>query len=1331
MSNESTSGPHRILVIDDNVAIHEDFRKILARPPNPSEKQMAAMESLLFGQSTVPATAAEFIVDCASQGREGHERVLRALAEGHPYALAFVDGRMPPGWDGVETIRHLWDASPDLQVVLATAYADYSWPDIQRQLGHTDSLLILKKPFDHVEVLQLAHALTRKWELDRQVRARIETLDAQVREKTQALRESEALLARSQQIAHLGSWRLDLETRRLSWSDEAYRIFGLTPQHLPASFETLLETVHPDDRPVLAREFTHSLRAGLDRCELEHRIVRRDSGETRHVHHLFVHERNASGMHVRSVGNLQDITERKLLNEALKVLSGDLAGLSGGEFFRAVCRHLTDALGMDCAFVARLDAQEGLLRVVDGWSGDQPLAPFAYHLAGTPCADVMKRGKEIFPSDVCTLFPEDELVVQMGIESYIGCSLFDKQGQPMGIIAVQGRQPLSTGLASMAGPMLDVFIDRVASEMIRFDTELRMHFQLDFQGIAAEVSSALIAANTDIEFDAAIDRCLGRLGILFKVDRSYVFQLFDDQTRMRNTHEWCEAGIPSEKGNLLDVRLEDVPWWSTRMPREGYVHIPRVSELPPDAEAERATLLAQGIQSLVMTAINGAHGKLIGFIGLDSVRAIRAWSPEEISLLGVVAGIIGAAIERKLAEEKLQQAASVFDHANEGITITNPDGVILDVNEAFSRITGYSREEVLGRTPRILRSGRHEPGFYAAMWQSLGTHGHWTGEIWNRRKSGDVYPEMLTISAVRGPDGAVQRYVALFSDISKIKEDQRKLERIAHYDALTGLPNRSLLGDRLQQAMAQAVRRNERLAVVYLDLDGFKAINDDYGHDAGDRLLTAASARMKHALREGDTLARLGGDEFVAVLIDLVDAESCLPLLNRLLAAAAEPLPDGAHVLKVSASLGVSFYPQVEPIDAEQLLRQADQAMYQAKQTGKNRYHLFDAERDRDLRGLHESLERIRAALAKREFVLHYQPKVDMKRGRVVGVEALIRWQHPLRGLLCPAEFLPLLDNHPLMISLGEWVIEEALTQVIAWRRADLTLPVSINIDAQQFVQNDFIDKMRDALARYPDYQPGDLELEIVETGALQDLAETAQTMRTGQALGIRFSLDDFGTGYSSLTYLKRLPAQVLKIDQSFVRDMLDDPDDLAILEGVIGLGAAFRRQVIAEGVETVAHGEMLLLLGCELGQGYAIAHPMPAAQIPAWLTQWQPSAQWTDTAPVARGNLPVLFALVEHRAWVNALNRYLLGESSTLPPLAGDHCRFGQWLDDVASREDSSDSALTRIQQLHASIHYKAVELVGLKQHEISDPGQSRIGEIGLLREALIKELRGFLTKY
>ena len=587
----------------------------------------------------------------------------------------------------------------------------------------------------------------------------------------------------------------------------------------------------------------------------------------------------------------------------------------------------------------------------------------------------------------------------------------------------------------------------------------------------------------------------------------------------------------------------------------------------------------------------------------------RDGSGRVVRLIGLVQDIT----ERKRAEERIRLAANVFSYAREGITIANADGVIIDINEAFTRITGYSREDAIGQNPRILKSGRQDKAFYEAMWEELNGPGHWSGEVWNRRKNGEVYAELLTISAVRDAQGNTQQYVALFTDITGIKEHQHQLEHIAHFDALTSLPNRTLLADRLQQAMAQVQRRKKQLAVTYLDLDGFKAINDTYGHEAGDHVLITLAQRMKEALREGDTLARLGGDEFVAVLVELEDVAASLPMLTRLLTAAAQPVQMGDLTLHVSASLGVTFYPQPQGIDADQLLRQADQAMYQAKVAGKNRYKIFDAAQDLDLRGHHESLERVRLALENHEFVLHFQPKVNMRSGKVIGAEALIRWQHPQKGLLAPAEFLPLIEDHPLAVAVGEWVINTALIQIELWHFAGLDIPISVNVGARQLQQVDFVERLKFILAKHPQVSPTSLELEVLETSALADMVQVSQVIEECCRIGVMFALDDFGTGYSSLTYLKRLRVTTLKIDKSFVRDMLEDPDDQAILEGVIGLAAAFKRQVIAEGVETIEHGAALMNIGCELAQGYGIARPMPGADMPAWAAAWKPDAAWCE----------------------------------------------------------------------------------------------------------------------
>lgn len=657
-------------------------------------------------------------------------------------------------------------------------------------------------------------------------------------------------------------------------------------------------------------------------------------------------------------------------------------------------------------------------------------------------------------------------------------------------------------------------------------------------------------------------------------------------------------------------------------------------------------------------------------------------------------GYIHDVTSRRRSAEELRLAAKVFAHAGEGILVTDAQAHIVNVNRAFTVITGYAREEVLGQTPRLLESDRYDDEFYQTVWQALLEHDYWHGEFWYRRKNGSQFAALLTISAVPDMQGHIEHYAAMFSDITALKENQQQLERIAHYDLLTGLPNRLLLGDRLKQAICQTRRRGMHLAVVFIDLDGFKKVNDQHGHAVGDKLLSVLSRRMTQVLREGDTLARLGGDEFVAVLVDLPDISISVPILDRLIEVAAQPVPVGDALCEVSASIGVSYYPQVEDIDADQLLRQADQAMYLAKQAGKNRYHIFDTEKDRTLRTRHERLDSIENALANGQFLLYFQPKVNMRTGEVLGAEALIRWQHPARGLLSPASFIPIIENHPLGINVGKWTIEAALTQIEIWRKAGLHVPISVNIGARDLLQPDFIMHLRGMLSRHPGAQPHDLELEILETSAVEDFGQVSQLMTLCERMGLRFALDDFGSGYSSLTYLKRLPAYLLKIDQGFIRDMLEDPDDIAILDALLALARSFGRNCIAEGVESIQHGEILLRLGCEWGQGYAIGHPMPVHEFEQWLHTWQVPLSWKGFEPDSRAALPMPFTYADHRVWISQMIDYLSGKTQA-PPQSET---FQYWRDQSGRPTFFGKDPNDQVDVLHQSIQQLAHSLSEMK---------------------------------
>ncbi len=586
---------------------------------------------------------------------------------------------------------------------------------------------------------------------------------------------------------------------------------------------------------------------------------------------------------------------------------------------------------------------------------------------------------------------------------------------------------------------------------------------------------------------------------------------------------------------------------------------------------------------------------------------------------GAQTGLFGISRDitaRKRSEQELAEAAIVFDSSHQAIMIVGPDMRIIRTNPAFSRITGYGQEEVRGKTPAMLSSGLHGPQFYQRMWADIHAAGFWTGEIWNRRRTGELYAELLSISVVRGADGSVRHYIGLFTDISELKAHEAALDRATYYDALTGLPNRRLLIDRLNQAVSHATGAGKSLAVCFIDLDGFKDINDRYGSSAGDRYLVGVAESLKSVLRGEDTLARLGGDEFVLLLQNLESAQECPAVLERVLQAARKPvLLDGASV-STSASIGVCFYPD-DHAAPDTLLRHADQSMYLAKQAGKNRYHLFDPERDRKAQAHRLQIERLRTALGQRELLLHYQPKVHLGTGQLLGVEALLRWNDPEHGLRTPAEFLPFIDGSDLELPLGRWVIREAVAQAAAWAAQGLDIQVSINVGAGQLLAPGFPEELAQVLAQHPALPPWRIELEILESAALADLKQAIDVLSACRQTGVRFALDDFGTGYSSLTYLRKLPVQALKIDQSFVRDMLSDPDDLSIVDSLIKLATAFKLQAVAEGVETREHARQLLAMGCHQAQGYGLARPMPAAQLPPWARQWDAGGNWL--APQAR----------------------------------------------------------------------------------------------------------------
>ncbi len=571
--------------------------------------------------------------------------------------------------------------------------------------------------------------------------------------------------------------------------------------------------------------------------------------------------------------------------------------------------------------------------------------------------------------------------------------------------------------------------------------------------------------------------------------------------------------------------------------------------------------------------------------------------------------------DKRQALERQRLSASLFQHLHEGLLITDPDLRALDVNPAYTQILGVPREELIGTVPSLLRPAPEDPVAReqrAAMWASLRDHGHWRGELLERRRDGTACMLHATISTVPAPAGSSdpRRYhVLVISDVTEQHSQRDQLERQAHFDALTRLPNRTRLSALMDEAMQAADRDGYLLVVCYLDLDRFKPVNDRHGHAAGDRLLAELADRLRSALRSRehwtDIAARLGGDEFVMLLRAGTLEEGRLAV-ERVLRVVSQPyvVDPAQEPVFITASMGATVYP-IDRSDADTLLRHADHAMYGAKQAGRNGYLFFDPEHRRRAEQRVMALGRIQDALDQQEFVLFYQPKVDMASGRVLGFEALLRWEHPQQGLVAPLQFLPLIETTGLSSSVGDWVLSRALEHLASWRRDGFDFSVSVNVSARHLQEPDFAQRLTELLARHTEPLAPHLELEMLETVAHADIEATSALVARCQAAGVKFALDDFGTGYSTLAYLKRLPVDVLKIDRSFVHHMLDDTQDRAIVEGVIGLARTFGCTVVAEGVEHAAQARTLLELGCRIGQGTGIAAPMPVEQVAAWVRSY------------------------------------------------------------------------------------------------------------------------------
>ncbi|WMW80563.1 PAS domain S-box protein [Undibacterium cyanobacteriorum] len=1063
------------------------------------------------------------------------------------------------------------------------------------------------------------------------------------------LQRSEEKLKEAQQIATLGNWEWDLHTNTQSWSEQTFHIFGLDPTTTALDFDKL--------EPSFTPEAWLNLKAAVDRCLQDgtpyvcDAQLRQLNGS---LHWVMVRGQalmDKNGEVIKLYGTIQDISDRKLIELRLKeneerlqlaidatcdaIWDWDLRTnkvYRSPNYFLITDTRIEDHTE-DFEFFARVIFEEDLaaaMYVVNQHkAGKTASIEFEFRLAssmgegGENPRWLLAKGRTVARDEqgkplrmVGTLsditerrrITEDLKVVLEEAGDAIWITSKDREfiyANPSALrllgydLSELVKLQIMEVIAEEARPLLAEHLARLSQEKyIRRNWPMR---HKDGRTIQVALSTERLADGRYMAFGRDLtEEQLAQAAIR------------EREQRLARVLEGADEGYWdwNLKTNAFDVS----PRWETMLgyqPGEMNVTPAMWPELihpedyPKAMESIRQHMAGEIVQHEFEMRCRTKGGDWRWIMTRGGIVE-RDCDGNPLMMSGTHSDIT----ERKLLELAQKDALTVFSSSYEGIMVVNCEGKITKVNPAFSRITGFSASEVVGMSPKVLSSGRHDAAFYAHLWNEVNLKDFWRGEIWNRRKNGEVYAELLSISSVRDETGKVLHFIGVFSDISQIKAHEAELDRIAHYDILTGAPNRRLLGDRLGQAIKRAIRSETSLAVCFLDLDGFKIINDQYGHQVGDQLLVGVTRHLREVLRGNDTLARLGGDEFVVLLSDIGSSVECVQVLERILLAVSRPVEIDQLHLHTTASIGVSLFPD-DNVDADSLLRHADQAMYMAKNSGKNRYHLFDLESDRRAQIHRNFLEALRQALVRNEFVLFYQPKVDFSDGRIIGAEALIRWNHPERGILAPGEFLSHVHGSNLEKELGEWVIETALSQGEEWHRQALDMRISVNVSADHILHQDFHSFLKGALSRHPDIHATHFELEVLETAAIADIDQAVGVLQRCHELGVKFALDDFGTGYSSLTYLRKLPIDTLKIDQCFVRNMLIDQEDLGIVEGVIRLANAFNREVIAEGVETLDHGRKLIQLGCSHAQGYGIARPMPAAQFFDWTQRWKREEAW------------------------------------------------------------------------------------------------------------------------
>ena len=1057
-----------------------------------------------------------------------------------------------------------------------------------------------------------------------------------------SVRASLERLNEAQRIAQLGSWALDLGRGELIWSDEVFRLFEIDQSRFGATYEAFLEAIHPDDREAVSRAYSDSL-ASRTPYEITHRLLMSD-GRIKWVRERAVSDFDAAGRALRSYGTVQDVTLSRLAEIALCQseqkfatafescpIAATIATAEDGCFIDVNANFQRDFGWIKDELIGRTSVEVGVWpnraarlpwaeemrragRVVDyetvwmhknGERRHVSLSGEMTELDGKPC--FLSYATDITARRLAQQALETSLNFnrQLVLESPIGILTYDASGHCVTAnrnaanqlggtqeqLLAQNFREIETWKAS--GLLACAESTLATGKVTRIETHFRTSFGKEiwqdavFTRFVADGQPNLLLMISDVSQRRLQEERTRQLLVENEamLNNAVVGIVYLRQRRIISCNRRLEEIFQYQPGELTGASSELL-----YDSRETYEHIGVVAY---EAVAETRAF---------RTEVRLRHKDGSVFWGELSGRAIDPAHPHDGSIW-----IYSDITELKLVEADLRIAAAAFD-SQEAVMVTDANSVILKVNKAFTETTGYMAADVVGKTPSLLQSGRHDADFYRGMWETINRTGIWQGEIWDRRKNGDEYPKWLTISAVKDSTGAVTNYVGAHFDITERKEAEEKIHQLAFYDQLTGLPNRTLLLDRLKQTMAASSRAGSYSALLFLDLDNFKTLNDSLGHDVGDLMLKQVAQRLKTCVREGDTVARLGGDEFVVVLpnLSVIESEAAAgteTVAEKILATLNRVYRFGELAHHSSASIGVTLF-NGSLISIDELMKQADLTMYQAKEAGRNAIRFFDPAMEVAVKERTALESDLRRSLEANRFLLHFQAQVTDD-GRMTGAEVLVRWQHPERGMVSPADFIPLAEETGLILPLGNWVLETACRQLARWamqpEMAHLTL--AVNVSAHQFRQTDFVEQVL-SIVRNTGVDPRRLKLELTESMLVHDVQEIIEKMFALRGHGVSFALDDFGTGYSSLSYLKRLPLDQLKIDQSFVRDVLVDPNDAAIARTVVALAKSLGLGVIAEGVETAAQRDFLASSGCRAYQGYFFSRPLPLEGFERFLRQ-------------------------------------------------------------------------------------------------------------------------------